>query len=618
MTDAKIAELEAKLDKEINQLHEALESKGVNSRGVTDVFGRRFSVPVDAEHKATQLVLFNFDNPHNRAFHTSWFGFFSSFFSMFASAPLIVFMKKPSSLNMKGPEIGAGNMWAVSTNIVMRVVVGFLSDLLGARRGMSFLLLITIFPIFGMMFVTNGTGWIVCRACIGIALATFVTCQVWNSQMYAKKVVGFANATAAGWGNLGGGVTNLVMPFVFVGIYNSLSCPEGTPEVEKWGCNLVREDRAWRLAFLLPLALHLVGGIGVLTGRDLPDGNMKELESAKIKQKGNGMVVARTGFTNVNAWILTITYGMCFGIELTMNSIMAPYYHTYHGFRAETAGSLAALYGMMNLFARSWGGLLSDWSNKHFGMRGRIWSCWIVQTIEGVFCILMASVTLGMEAPHKRPMTQAYTYLEKIKGDTNAKWVPVNNTLVMECSTLQQSPPSDFMIEYDVDDSMITMHEPPFARDGAAANCILHQNAAGLCLFLMICFSLCVQASEGLTYGIVPYVSRPALGIVSGMAGAGGNLGAVVSIRAFFFSGNLRRDEGLLQMGIMVIICTATLFGIYFPEFGGMLFKAGGLGKYDPQLVKPPADYRGADSMDYSKKADTTKTADADVAVNAA
>jgi hypothetical protein len=48
------------------------------------------------------------------------------------------------------------------------------------------------------------------------------------------------------------------------------------------------------------------------------------------------------------------------------------------------------------------------------------------------------------------------------------------------------------------------------------------------------------------------------------------------------------------------------MFFIYFPDMGSMLFPAGGLGKYDPQLVKPPADYRGADSMDFANvKTDT-------------
>ena len=48
---------------------------------------------VDAEHKAVQFVILDNSNPHSRAFHVSWWGFFSSFFSMFAGA------RRPSAVH---------------------------------------------------------------------------------------------------------------------------------------------------------------------------------------------------------------------------------------------------------------------------------------------------------------------------------------------------------------------------------------------------------------------------------------------------------------------------------------------------------------------------------------
>jgi len=607
------------MEKMIAGLNDSLERMGKNSRGTTDVFGRRYSVPVDAEHKATKFVLCtpggafglypNFDNPHNRAFWTSAFGFFSSFFSMFASAPLIPYMT--ASLNLTADQKGQGNIAAVSTNIVMRVIVGYLSDMLGPRRSLAFLLLVTTPAIVGMMVVQDANAWIACRALIGIALATFVTCQVWCSQMYAKSVVGLANATAAGWGNLGGGVTNMTMGYVFLGMYAAVDATDAAE----------RKDRAWRLCFLVPLAMHIIGGLGVLTGRDLPDGNIKELEASGVKQKSKTSVVLKTGLSNVNAWILTLTYGMCFGIELTMNSVVAGYFHAYHGLTVELAGLIGGLYGLMNLFARSWGGLLSDYANKRFGMRGRLWAMWIVQTIEGVMCMVMASITLGMDSPFGQPKTQAFAEMTLYNdyGYGNKTWVPVPEMTVNKCGCRYDEPPPAFQQMYGFPEkTLMMMYEPP-APWGDGDNCIMHQGATGKCVFVMILFSLCVQAAEGLHYGVVPYVSRPALGIVSGMVGAGGNLGAVIALWSFFKAGDIRKDEGFLRLGAMVVGLTATMFFIYFPEHGGMLVPAKALGSYDPQIIKPPSDYRGADSMDFSKmssgsavgdKASTT-TADA-------
>merc|ERR1712100_16276 len=141
---------------------------------------------------------------------------------------------------------------------------------------------------------------------------------------------------------------------------------------------------------------------------------------------------------------------------------------------------------------------------------------------------------------------------------------------------------------------VVLMEDP----NAGGENCICHSGTAPAVVTLLFCFSVCVQAAEGLSFGIVPYISRPALGVVSGMVGAGGNGGAVAMLNLFFKGHPIRKDKGILNMGLTIVILTCvTVMPVYMPEHGGMFFKAGGMGSYDPQIIKPPADYRGADSV---------------------
>ena len=79
----------------------------------------------------------------------------------------------------------------------------------------------------------------------------------------------------------------------------------------------------------------------------------------------------------------------------------------------------------------------------------------------------------------------------------------------------------------------VVLMEPP-APHGNGDNCICNSGTAPAVVTLLFLFSVCVQAAEGLSFGIVPYISRPALGVVSGMVGAGGNGGAVAMLNLFF------------------------------------------------------------------------------------
>ena len=346
----------------------------------TDLRGRPFDLPVDSEHKAMKIKLLSVARPHMRAFHLSWMSFFVSFVSTFAAAPMLPIIRE--DLNLTKPELGNAGIAAVTGTIFCRIAMGAVCDVLGPRYGHAFLMLGTAPAVFGMALADGATAFLLCRFFIGFSLATFVATQFWSSVMFNGKIVGTANATTAGWGNLGGGVTQFLMPVIYTGMLM-----HGPP------------FEAWRLAFFVPGALHIVVGILVLFfAQDLPDGQYAEVIKAGDMHKANGFKVFITGCKNYRMWCLVATYGFCFGVELTMNNIIAPYLFDQFSLNIQIAGVLGSCFGLMNLFARSLGGICSDMVAAKYGMRGRLWVLWILQTLEGLLCVVMGRLYMSLPA----------------------------------------------------------------------------------------------------------------------------------------------------------------------------------------------------------------------------
>jgi nitrate/nitrite transporter NarK len=51
------------------------------------------------------------------------------------------------------------------------------------------------------------------------------------------------------------------------------------------------------------------------------------------------------------------------------------------------AGLVASYSGLMNVCSRALGGIVSDLAAKRFGMRGRLWTLWFLQTASGGVCV---------------------------------------------------------------------------------------------------------------------------------------------------------------------------------------------------------------------------------------
>jgi NNP family nitrate/nitrite transporter-like MFS transporter len=79
-----------------------------------------------------------------------------------------------------------------------------------------------------------------------------------------------------------------------------------------------------------------------------------------------------------------------------------------------------------------------------------------------------------------------------------------------------------------------------------------------------------VQAAEGSTYAIVPYVDPPSTGSIAGIVGAGGNVGAVGFGMAFRQLSDDR--DAFIIMGCVILACALTTVLITVKGHRGILF----------------------------------------------
>jgi len=328
-------------------------------------------IPVDSEYKAKTIRMFSLGKPYMRAFHLNWICFMLTFISTFAPAALLPVIRE--SLYLNRHDVGNSGIAAVCGAIASRVMMGNMVDMYGPRYGYSFLLLLTAPAIYCMSLVSGGAGFIIARLFIGFSLAGFVCCQFWCTSMFNTKVVGSANAIAAGWGNMGGGITHFLMPLIWQGLSKNMP-----------------GFIAWRWAFFVPASCHVIMGITVmLFSQDMPLGNYRELAAMAVRKKDTSPNAWKAALLNYRSWVMCLNYGYCFGVELVVDNVITYYLYDQFRLNAVVAGAMGSIFGCMNIFTRASGGIISDMSARHFGMRGRIWALWIIQTLGGVFCMLL-------------------------------------------------------------------------------------------------------------------------------------------------------------------------------------------------------------------------------------
>ena len=334
---------------------------------------------MEHQNKATRLWanFFNVRMVQIRTFHMTWFAFFACFFAWFGIAPLMSVVR--DELQLTKSQIGWAIIGSVSMTIFARLLIGWLCDRIGPRKAYTWLLVLGSLPVMGIGFAQSFEIFLLFRVLIGGIGAAFVITQYHTTVMFAPNVVGQANATSAGWGNLGGGVTQFVMPLLF------------SVFVIGFGFS---EAAGWRLSMVVVGSIIFFIGIAYyFLTQDAPDGNFDELRAKGLmgeKKKVNKDYM--TALKDSRVWVLFVIYGACFGIELTVNNVAALYFMDYFDLTLVTAGLVAASFGLMNMFARTLGGLFGDNFGALWGLKGRAFWLFICIFCEGLALMMFSQM----------------------------------------------------------------------------------------------------------------------------------------------------------------------------------------------------------------------------------
>lgn len=381
--------------------------------------------------KSHTFPIFRVWDAYSTAFWLSTLGFFVAFLSWFAFAPLVPEAVKVD-LKLSSVQVTHSNMASLGGTAIVRLIAGPACDRYGPRKVMAALLILGAIPSGMAALVQNASGLYAVRFFISILGATFVCCQAWCSTFFDKSVVGTANAFSGGWGNMGGGVTIAAM----IGLF------------ERYRHAGLSAHMAWRVCFpTLPVpALMFVAGLILLFGKDHPAGKWSqrhqfsgtaiaiaqgekiELDSAERAEyerrtadnekgpakaahfreqdpadAGKHVAAVDTAqsepitlkrlmviLADPRVWMCIVCYLLTFGLETAMDAALPGLITTLFQsktFTAIDAAYAASMYGLLNLYARPLGGVVSDVLFSKYGLRGRVFWLLVTSFSQGIAMI---------------------------------------------------------------------------------------------------------------------------------------------------------------------------------------------------------------------------------------
>lgn len=200
--------------------------------------------------------LLDFGQGRIRTLHFTWVAFFISFYLWFNMAPLATTMLK---------DLGGEDGWLtfehlqllaicnVALTIPARILIGALIDRFGPRKCFSGLLIFMAFPTFAFAFGNSFFQLVTARLVLSTVGAGFVIGIRMVAQWFPPRMMGRAEGFYAGWGNFGSAFAAMTLPWIALEFFGGAG--------------------GWRWALALNGVVSLVYGVAYLfLVRDTPEG----------------------------------------------------------------------------------------------------------------------------------------------------------------------------------------------------------------------------------------------------------------------------------------------------------------------------------------------------------
>ncbi len=161
---------------------------------------------------AERLNIFNLSKPNIRILHYTWFAFFMTFVVWLGLGPMMPFIKE--ALDLTDQQAKVLLILNVAMTIPARIIVGMLVDKYGPRIMFSSILILGGVISIAFAWADDYETLAVLRFLSGFIGAGFVVGIRMISEWFPARQTGTAQGIYGGWGNFGSAGAAMTLPFI--------------------------------------------------------------------------------------------------------------------------------------------------------------------------------------------------------------------------------------------------------------------------------------------------------------------------------------------------------------------------------------------------------------------